>query len=336
MLWLLVAVPLLVFAYAGLARMQAGRGAQLVGLATTSQGKLSHARYGPALLLLLGIALLLLAMARPKATVVLPARADAIILAIDVSGSMKATDVKPTRLSAAQAAAKTFVGNQPAQVRVGVVTMAATAQLVQAPTDKRDEVLAAIDRFQTENGSALGSGLVIALQTLLPESGIDVQKLLGDPNGGGRRDFQRQAETLNFKAVPPGSNPTVAVVLVSDGESNVGPDLVVASKLAADRGVRVYTVGIGTKEGAVLKVEGYASRVRLDEEALKKLSLTTRGEYFRAGSATDLTKVYKDLSAKISMGKGRSTELTVFVVALGALLAMLGALWSVMRDGRVV
>jgi Ca-activated chloride channel family protein len=267
--------------------------------------------------------------------VVLPTRIDAVILAIDISGSMRATDVKPTRLAAAQSAAKTFINDQPSQVKVGLVSIAATASLAQSPTNKRDDLIAAIDRLQLQNGTALGSGLVIALATMLPDSGIDVEQLVFNRRPLAR-DFARQQAIDNFKPVPAGSNTSTAIVLVSDGESNTGPELLTAAKVAAERGVRVYTVGIGTRQGAVLSVDGWSMRVRLDEETLKKTADMTRGEYFRAANATDLKKVYKQLSARMATGRGRTTELTSLLVALAALLATTVVMYSIMRYNRVL
>ena len=352
LLWLLVVVPLLVAYYLRLIRRRSQTDLRYAGLAlagpnatgyATGQAGLRRgwrARLGeqlPALLLLAGLATLILAVARPQAVIVLPSRVDAIILAMDASGSMRATDIKPTRLAAAQAAAKAFIAEQPSQVRIGVVSIAATATLVQSPTDKRDDILRAIDRFQLQPGSALGSGLVIALTTLLPSSGIDAQKIIsGKDAPSWTRDWTRQAETQNFKPVAPGSNSDAAIVLVSDGESNTGPDLLEAGKLAAERGVRVFTVGVGTTEGAVLSVDGWSMRVRLDEEKLKKLSDMTGGEYFRAGNAVELKNIYKHLSAKLALGKGRETEITALFAALGTLLAVIAVLMSLLRSNRIL
>ncbi len=358
MLWLLIAVPLLIayylrlmarrkqtdLRYAGLVR--AGDGASINATeARHTPGRLSRFgrwratlnQHAPAILLLMGLATLIVAVARPQAVIVLPSRVDAIILAMDASGSMRATDVKPNRLAAAQAAAKAFIAEQPSQVRIGVVSIAATASLVQSPTDKREDIIRAIERVQLQPGSALGSGLVIALTTLLPASGIDAQKIIsGKDAASWTRDWARQAEAQNFKPVPPGSNSGAAIVLVSDGESNTGPDLLEAGKLAAERGVRVFTVGIGTTEGAVLSVEGWSMRVRMDEDTLKKLATMTRGEYFRAGSAADLKNIYKHLSSRLALGKGRETEITAVFVALGAALAAIAALISMLRSNRIL
>jgi Ca-activated chloride channel family protein len=190
---------------------------------------------------------------------------------------------------------------------------------------------------QLQPGSALGSGLVIALTTLLPTGGIDAEKIISGKRAAPViRDWARQTEILNFKPVPPGSNSGAAIVLVTDGESNTGPELMEATKLAAERGVRIFTVGVGTPEGALLSVEGWSMRVRLDEAGLKKIANMTRGEYFRAGSDADLKGIYKHLSAKLAMGKGRETEITALFVAAGMLLALTAVLLSMLRSNRVL
>jgi len=348
MLWLLCAVPLLIVLYLRLIRRRRQADARYAGLAISGAPTTAEPRplsawrialddHTPAILLLLGLAVLIAAVARPHAMIVLPSRVDAIIVAMDASGSMRATDVKPTRLAAAQAAIKRFVEAQPSKVRIGVVSIAATASLVQSPTDKREDVLRAIERVQLQPGSALGSGLVIALTTLLPTSGIDAEKIISGSNARPRaRDWARQTEIHNFKPVAPGSNSGAAIVLVSDGESNTGPELLEAAKLAAERGVRIFTVGIGTTEGAVLNVEGWSMRVRLDEAGLKKIAYMTRGEYFRAGNDTDLKAIYKHLSAKLALGKGRETEITALFAALGMGLALVAVMVSMLRSNRVL
>ena len=366
LLWLLLAVPLLVWWYRRIdakqratalrfARLAAATGslaapgsasAASSGAAssaasasasgsTTAALRSGFARHAPAAVLLLGIIALLVAVARPQAMVVLPSRTDAIILALDISGSMRATDVKPDRLTAAQNAAKTFINDQPGNVKVGVVTMAATAAVAQSPTIKREDITAAIDRVKLQNGTALGSGIVIALTALLPEPAIDVDKVISGRSGFNLTREQRLA-IEQFKPVPPGSNGSAAIILLTDGESNTGPELMTAAKLAAERGVRIYTVGIGTKQGATLSVDGWSMRVRLDEEVLKKVADLTRAEYFRASNAGDLKKIYKQLAARMTAGRGRTMEITALLAALGVLLTLTAAGYSMLRFNRVL
>jgi len=352
LLGLLVIPPLLVMLYL---RLQARnrRATAIFAALSSAQGNQTAAdakpgrwfrwranvnQYGPAGLLLIGITLLILAAARPQAVIMLPEQVDAVMLAIDTSGSMKATDLKPDRLSAAKTAAKAFVASQPGRVRVGLVTMAATAAVAQSPTDNRADLAKAIDRLQPQRGTALGSGLVIALSTLMPDGGIDVEKLLSDgaPSAYRTQDWARRTEIAAFKPVPPGSNTAHAIVLLSDGESNTGPDLIETAKLAAERGVRVYTVGMGTPQGTTVSAEGWSMRVRLDETALRKVADMTLGEYYRSGSATDLKAVYERLGSRIALGRGRATEITAVFAALGAVLALIGVALSMLRSGRIL
>lgn len=311
----------------------------------------------PAVLVLLALTSLIFAISRPQASLMLPSRVDSVVLALDMSGSMRASDLQPNRLVAAQNAAKAFVDEQPPHTRVGVVAVAATAAVVQSPTHKREEIIEAIDRLAPQRGTALGSGLVISLATALPSAGIDVDKFInspgnrpnpgeanrrGDPqqsgpgSASGAESKGKTASKPQAEPVAPGSNNAAAIVLLSDGQSNVGPDPMKAAELAADLGVRVFTVGVGTTEGISLTVDGWTSRVRLDEEALKKIAAITHGEYFRAGNAAELKKIYQYLSARLTLEKKTPTEITALFIGLGAGLAMLAALLSMWWFNRVL
>jgi Ca-activated chloride channel family protein len=276
-------------------------------------------------------------VARPSAVLTLPSHHDTVILAMDVSGSMRATDVQPNRLVAAQAAAREFVAKQPRRTRIGVVAFAGTAAVVQAPTHNREDVTAAIDRFQLQRGTAIGSGIIVALATLLPDAGIDVSDSIYGRNAPRPLplDRGRKAEKKEFKPVPPGTYPSGAIILLTDGQRTAGPDSMEAAKMAADRGVRVFTVGFGTPAGEVLGFEGWSFRARLDEETLKAIANTTRGEYFYAGSAADLKKVYDTLSARIVFEK-KETEITAFFAAGAAALALLAAFLSMLWFNRIL
>jgi Ca-activated chloride channel family protein len=138
-----------------------------------------------------------------------------------------------------------------------------------------------------------------------------------------------------FKPVPPGSFTSAAIILLTDGQSNVGPNPIEAARMAAERGVRVFTVGFGTAEGEILRFEGWSMRVRLDEEALKTIAELTQGEYFFAGSASDLKKVYETLSSRLVL-ETRETEITALFTAAAALLALLGALLSLLWFNRIL
>ena len=338
MLWLLVLVPGLVALYWWLLerrRKSAVRYASLamVGEAGGRAGGLK--RHLPPVLLLLGLCAMIFAVARPHAVVMLPTHQATIILAMDVSGSMRATDVQPNRLTAAQNAAKSFVAEQPRDVRIGVVAIAGTAAVVQSPTDNREDIVQAIDRFQLQRGTAIGSGLIISLATILPEAGINLEHFTyGRPTRAWALDGAGKTESK--KTVAPGSNGSAAIVLLTDGQTNVGPDPLEAAKLAAEHGVRIFTVGIGTVAGTTLGFDGWSMRVRLDEDTLKKIATMTHGDYFQAGTAADLKAVYRKLTAKFLLEKRRSTEVTALFVAVGAVLAMAGALLSIFLFNRIL
>ncbi len=135
--------------------------------------------------------------------------------------------------------------------------------------------------------------------------------------------------------MPPGSYPSAVIILLTDGRTTTGPDPVESARMAAERGVRVYTVGVGTKEGGVLAAEGWSMRVRLDEEALKAIADTTRAEYFYASTATDLTKVYQALNSRVVMER-KETEITALFAATAFVLALVSALLSVLWFHRIL
>jgi Ca-activated chloride channel homolog len=349
MLWLLLLVPLLALTHLGLLRLRRRRAATGVRLemvdpqgtaidaAASTPGSRWRSRL-PGLLWLLAITLLVLAMARPQAVIPLPTRLETVILAMDTSGSMRATDLKPSRIAAAQAAAKAFVEDQPDHVRIGLVAVAGSAALSQSPTRNKEELVQALDRIQLQRGTALGSGLLIALVTLLPHSGIDTDAVMNGRSATPARplDGGRKAEAEAFKPVEPGSNTQAAIVLLSDGQSNTGPEVMRVVELAAERGVRIFTVGMGTPEGITLSAEGWSMRVRLDEGVLKKIAAATDGEYFRAANAAELNQIYRGLSRQLTFDKQQLTEITAFLVA-GAALALLAAvLLSMAWYGRIL
>ncbi len=334
MLWGLALLPLLVLLYVWLLkrRKQTALRYASLSLVKEAMGKgRAWRRHVPPAMIFVAIAALLLAAARPAAFITLPMQQETIVLAMDVSGSMRAADVLPNRLVASQEAAKSFVADLPRNVKIAVVAFAGTAAVVQAPTLDRDDVNASIDRFQLQRGTAIGSGLVLSLATLFPEAGIDLSQITGQRNmPPGPNDKPRQ----EFAPVPPGSYASAAIILLTDGQRTTGPDSLEAAKMAADRGVRVYTVGIGTKEGETIGFEGWSMRVRLDEETLKSIANLTRGDYFYAGTAADLKKVYQGLSTRLIVEK-KETEISALFAAFGALLVVIAAALSVWWFGRV-
>ena len=332
-LWLLLVLPLLagVYVYALRRRNQSALRYASLMLVREAIGPWQWLRrHLPALLIALGLVCALLGAARPTVEITLPSQHQTIVLAIDVSRSMRAADIEPTRLGAAQNAVKTFVKDLPANVRVGIVTFAGSASVVQTPTGNRDELIAAVDRFQLQRQTATGSGLLVALSLLLSDADIAAEAesyspyALREPLKAGPRP-----ETRDSKSVKPGSHASGAIVLLSDGRRTTGPDPLKAARLAAERGVRVHTVGFGTKGGAPVDFDGSAIYMMFDEAALKAIAAITEGEYFHAGSAVDLHKVYKNLTSKLVL-EHRETEVTAFFGAAAALFALMAAILSML------
>ncbi len=342
MVWSLLLLPVLMGVYLLLDR-RSRRWGQALGAGVVPGGlKSSWRRHAPAVWFAVGLAVLLLALTRPRAVLLLPTRTEAVILVMDSSGSMRADDVKPSRLHAAQAMAREFVMHQPPTVKLGIVSAAATANVVQGPTHDRDALLQAIDRLSLQPGSAMGAGLLIGLSTLLPASGLNIDKLLNPeatpaPPATSASLYQRPADKeVPAVALEPGSHASTALVIFTDGQSNTGPDLIKMARVVADRGVRVYAIGVGTPEGVVLKAEGFQSRVKLDEAPLKQVAEITRGEYFRVANAQDVQRIYQSISSRIVMQEHQQTEVTALVLGVGMVWLVLGAGWGVMRRGRVL
>ena len=335
LLWLLLVVPALVLLYLWLLHRRKKTAVRFASVALVKQalGKgPGWRRHVPPALMLLAVTTLLLAVARPMAVLKLPSNQETIILAMDVSGSMRAADVQPNRLVASQEAAKAFVAGLPRSVRIGVVSFAGTAAVVQAPTFSREDVVAAIDRFQLQRGTAIGSGIVLSLATLFPDEGIDLSQITGQARAMPPGPGDKPKKTV--QPVEPGSYSSAAIILLTDGQRTTGPDPMEAAKMAAERGVRVYTVGIGTKNGEIIGFEGWSMRVRLDEETLKSIANFTRANYFYAGTAEDLKQVYEGLSSRLVV-ETKETEITALFAAVGAALAVLAAGLSVWWFGRV-
>jgi Ca-activated chloride channel family protein len=344
LLWLLLVIPAVVAIYLYLLRRKkkmAVRYASLAMVKSAMSAGQSFRRHVPPLLFLLALAAMLIAIARPAAVVTLPSQHETVILSMDVSGSMRAADVRPTRLAAAQAAAKAFIEEQPRTTRIGIVSFAGTAAVVQPPTQNREDLIAAIDRFQLQRGTAVGSGILVALKMIFPDVEFDLRS--SNPRFDSTRDAKRGVSLDPFKGgdkaqpkpVPPGSYASAVIVLLTDGQTTTGPDPMESAKMAADRGVRVFTVGIGTPNGEILGAEGWSMRVRLDEEALKGIATATRGEYFYAGTATDLKKIYEGMNSRFVMER-KETEITALFAAAGALLALVAAGLSMLWFNRIL
>ena len=339
LLWLLLALPLMVLLYVGLLKRKKKMALRFASLSIVREamGKGPGVRrHIPPLLFLIALTAMLLAAARPFAVVVLPSQQETIMLAMDVSGSMRATDVAPSRIVAAQNAAKAFLAALPRDVKVGIVAFAGSAQVAQIPTLNREDLVSAIDRFQLQRATAIGNGIVLSLATLFPDAGIDLSAMqFGQRQKGVSIDQPIKEAKQPFVPVAPGSYTSAAIILLTDGQRTTGVDSMEAAKMAADRGVRVYTVGIGTVTGETIGFEGWSMRVKLDEETLKAIANKTQADYFYAGTAADLKKVYETLSSRLTMEK-KETEVSGLLALAAAVLAIAAAALSMLWFNRIM
>lgn len=335
-LWLLLLLPLLPLTYVWLLgrRKTAPLTFSNVALVRAAAGR-SWKRHVPPALLALACALLLFAAARPVAKIPLPGAKSAIMLAMDISLSMRVTDVKPNRLAAAQEAAKLFLQELPRGIAVGLVTFAGSSQVAQAATLDREPLVNAINGFQMQFGTAIGSAIVLCLSELFPDHGISLQGV-GNANKSQSRslDDKDKPPPKKINPVLPGSYTSAAIILLSDGRRTMGIDTIEAAQMAADRGVRVYVVGLGTVDGAVDMPEGMPIYLRLDEPTLKEVARITGGEYHYAGTAEQLRSVYQNLGSTLQVQK-RETELSGLLALLAAVMAIAAAGLSVVWGPRV-
>ena len=285
-------------------------------------------RHIPPALFLAALFFMAVGTARPEMVVTVPVQEGTVILALDVSGSMLAEDLKPNRMEAAKDAARAFVERQGNDVKVGVVAFSGDAQIVQAPTSDKDLVVAAINRLQPQRATAIGRGMLASLDAIFedseetPPSVIALRRLSGDATGP------------TPPPVPRGADHTATIVLLSDGQNNQFPAPQQVLEDAVNRGIRIFTVGVGSADGTVVRIQGRSVRTRLDEATLKQIADATGGEYFNAANAKDLKAVYENLTTQLVFRQQR-TEITALFTAVAAVLCVVGAALSLFWFNRI-
>lgn len=336
-LWLLLAVALLPLLYAWLLRRKRRLAVRYssIAVARAAAGR-GWRRHVPPVFFLLACAGLALAAARPVAEIPLPWARTTILLAMDVSLSMRITDVQPNRLVAAQEAAKSFLADLPKDVEVGLVTFAGSTQVAQRATLDRAALVAAIDGFQMQMGTAVGDAIIVSLGQLFPDQGFDLEAMtFGGRKVQGRSiDAEPRQPVAPPQPVKPGSYTSASIILLSDGRRTTGIDTLEAAKMAADRGVRIDVVGLGVVDGEASMPEGMPIYLRLDEPTLKEVARMTGGEYFHAGTAEKLKGVYENLGSRLQVQK-RETELSALIALASAVLMVVGGALSVLWFGRI-
>lgn len=325
MLLSLLLVPVFVLIYLGVQRRRQRivEAMGSLGLVQDSSGRrIGRRRHIPPMLFLAGLTILLVALARPHAVVALPGLESTVILSFDVSGSMSATDIEPTRMEAAKAAARDFVQRQPSNVQIGVVAFSDGGISVQAPTNDQETILTAIDRLAPQRGTSVGSGILASLNAIALHRGEI-------PVTG---DSLTPAPTPT--PVPPGTFIPAAIVLLSDGENTTNPDPFEAALTAAQQGVRVYTIGVGSAAGTTLTVNEFTVFTQLNEPALQQIAAMTDGVYFNAQSAEDLHQIYDNLDARVII-KPQKTEITSIFTGISIALMLLGGAFSLVWFSRL-
>ena len=322
MLTALVLVVGLVAAYAADGRKRVRRAAQLAGeglVVPTTGSRRSWRRHVPFALFALALGVLVVGLARPAATVRAPRREATVILAVDVSSSMNAPDVQPSRMAAAKAAATGFVAAQPDAVRIGVVAFGNGALVVQEPTTVHDDVTAAIERLGIGGGTSVGLGLVTALQAIAGKPIVIDEAALADDAG--------ELDIGYFG----GSS----IIVLSDGENVGPPEPKAVAEVASAAGVRIHTVLTGSEEGTVLSIDGFNVATAADPGLLREIAETTDGSFQTADDAEALAAVARSIDLRFKV-VSEHTEVTGAVAAAGAVLLLAAAAVSVLRSGRVL
>ncbi len=337
LLWLMLAVPLLPVAYLWLLHRRRKRALRYsnLDLVRAAVDDRPWRRHVPPALLLVACSLLLFAAARPAVRLTLPWSRTTVVLAIDVSLSMRVSDVKPTRMAAAQEAAKRFLRELPRGIDVALLTFAGNAQVVQRATGDRAALADAIDAIQMQYGTAIGDAIVLSVAELFPDDGIDLSEITFGPGQPRQRKpaVKDKPPAKEITPVKPGSYQSAAIILLSDGRRTQGFDTLEAAKMAADRGVRIDVIGLGIVEGEASGADGLPIYMRLDEPTLQEVARMTGGEYHHAGDAETLRSVYEHLGAR-RQTQARETELAPLLAIAGALLVLAAVSLSFAWFGR--
>jgi len=236
-----------------------------------------------------------------------------VILAFDISNSMNADDLEPTRIEAAKAAARTFVENQPRTVQIGVVAFSNGGLVVQQPTDDQAAILAAIDRLSPQGGTVLGQGIFTSLNAIAGKAlAID----------------DTSSEALQVEDYS-----SAVILLLTDGEDTGGQDPLEIAQVAAEAGVRIYPIGIGTAEGTVLELDGFNILTQLNEPILQEIASLTNGQYYRAEDEEALQEIYQNVDLQLTI-EGEKSEVTAIVSGLSLLFLLIGGGLSLIWFGR--
>ncbi|MEM7031466.1 MAG: VWA domain-containing protein [Chloroflexota bacterium] len=317
----LLGVPFLIGAYFRLLQKRRQRLADLgpLGIVQTQSGAtVGRRRHIPPLLFLIGISLLLFSLARPEMMVNLPRLEGTVIIIFDVSSSMMADDLNPTRIDAAKAAAQAFIENQPSTIQIGIVAFGNGGLIVQPPTYERGEALATIDRLSTQGGTSLAEGIFTALAAIAGEGFV----------------IEGDATEASSATIDIGYNPSSVILMLSDGENTNETDPLPMAEIAANAGVRIYPVGVGTSDGAIIEVDGFSILTQLNEGVLQEIANLTNGTYYHADDAEALEDIYQTIDLQLTV-QGDTMEITAILAGISLLLMIVGGSLSMFWFGRI-
>jgi Ca-activated chloride channel family protein len=285
---------------------------------TSSGSELGIRRHAPSTFFLLGLTLLLFGLARPEMMVSLPRTEGTAILAFDVSNSMTADDLEPTRIDAAKAAARAFVEKQPRSIMIGVVAFSNGGLVVQQPTVDQAAVIATIERLSPQGGTSLGQGISTSLNA------ISNQAVTTD----------EPSPEQGTSAIHIDNPASTVVLLLTDGENTGPPDPMEIAQVAAEAGVRIYPIGIGSPEGSIIQIDGFNILTQLNETILEQIASLTNGSYYRAEDQETLQEIYENIDLQLTI-KGEKSEITSLVAGISLLFLLIGGALSLFWFGHL-
>jgi len=323
MLYSLVLIPIFIWLYFRLQqrRRKAIEKYGSLGFVQESGHGPGMRRHLPPMLFLISLTVLTFALARPKTVLSLPRIEGTVVLVFDVSGSMAAEDMNPNRLEAAKVAAINFVKRQPPSMQIGVVAFSDGGLAVQSPTNDQETILSSIERLSPQRGTSLANGILSALDAIAASNGASAQTP-ADP------------ALATPTPVPSGMYSSAVILLLTDGENNMSPDPLAAAQAAADLGVRVHSIGIGSPVGTILEVNGFTVFTQLDEPTLQLISQMTGGTYFNATNEAELETIYKNIDPQLVI-KEEEMEVTSIFAGIGILTLLVGGMISLLWFSRL-
>lgn len=321
MLATLLFVPVLIGFYLRVLRKRKQLAADMGPLGVMqdrSGGSLGMRRHAPPVFFLIGLTLLLFGLSRPEMFVNLPSTEGTVILAFDVSSSMTADDLDPTRIEAAKSAARAFVENQPNTIMIGVVAFSNGGLIVQQPTNDQATLLSTIDRLTPQGGTSLGHGIFTSLNAIAGEAlAIDEASL------------EDGVPSLKID-----NSSSAVIILLTDGENTNEPNPLDIAQLAAESGVRIYPVGIGSPEGTVIEVNGFNILTQLNEPMLDEIANLTNGTYYFAEDEETLQEIYENIDIRLTI-EGEKSEITSIVAGISLVFIFIGGAMSMVWFGRL-